>query len=855
MDITGHQKTVKIKTIDGIMLEAWLWGTEERAAAVVMTTGFNCIKEMGLSETAESFYSAGFNVLLYDSRSVGGSEGLPRNQIDPAKMVEDISDVVSFATTLPSVDPCRVVLWGMSFGAALSGVAAAIDRRVAAVIMVCPLFSYISAKSRATLFAQLMRDRKSQIRGNEPFTLRPFDSDGGNPAGFAGAGGPGGKEAYNTMKMAMDHGHPNFRDRITLQTYYKLVLFRPKELLKDLLEGTPTMMVVSQLDDISPPAEQKAVFESIKTPKRLHYVCNEGHMSILDGNESVAVRAAMADFLMSGRQPNLRVTRKSGDGTITICKIAAPKYLPITQSEEGVSFPTPPFWPPVTIHPLASVPGPRLAAMTYWYETYYDMILGGQYFKRIKDMHDEYGPIVRIRPDEVHFNDPEFINDVYPTSLMRKTNKPLWVGWRSGKKLLSQAPQSMVATVKHETHRLRRSSIKAFFSTASIGKVEPIFKDKLDRILRRWKMLGGSEGHVVNMLAVFQAFASDNITTYAFGDCFNFIDDEDWGEEYFASQEKYFKLTHVFGSFPIVMRLVNNMPTWLLGMMMSNLSAMTEKQEWRVNRVREIRRSPDPNAIRSTIFEGILSSSLPEDEKTDTRMAQDAQLIVLGGESTTGYTLQAILFELLSHPDDYDKAKSEVVSALSNDDIEVLRLHPGVVSRMTRISPDKDIVYEDKRRGRTYVLPAGTPSSMTTLTTHMNPETFEHPDEFIPQRWIDNPKLSRALIAFSRGSRNCVGQEFARREMSMIIATILKHYDVYQGQSGPTLELYETTRERDIVANSEMIIPMPAKGSRGLRHDNGSNAYWMTTCEGNEGATAKIDPRSLQIGSRSVKSG
>lgn len=46
---------------------------------------------MSLAETAEAFHSAGFNVLLYDSRGVGGSEGLPRNQIDPAKMVEDIS--------------------------------------------------------------------------------------------------------------------------------------------------------------------------------------------------------------------------------------------------------------------------------------------------------------------------------------------------------------------------------------------------------------------------------------------------------------------------------------------------------------------------------------------------------------------------------------------------------------------------------------------------------------------------------------------------------------------------------------------------------------------------------------------
>jgi hypothetical protein len=51
----------------------------------------NCIKEMSLDETAEAFHSAGYNVLLYDCRSVGGSEGKPRNQIDPAQMAQDIS--------------------------------------------------------------------------------------------------------------------------------------------------------------------------------------------------------------------------------------------------------------------------------------------------------------------------------------------------------------------------------------------------------------------------------------------------------------------------------------------------------------------------------------------------------------------------------------------------------------------------------------------------------------------------------------------------------------------------------------------------------------------------------------------
>ena len=43
------------------------------------------------------------------------------------------------------------------------------------------------------------------------------------------------------------------------------------------------------------------------------------------------------------------------------------------------------------ISPLAKFPGPKLAALTLWYEFYYDVILSGQYTWRIGRMHEKYG--------------------------------------------------------------------------------------------------------------------------------------------------------------------------------------------------------------------------------------------------------------------------------------------------------------------------------------------------------------------------------------------------------------------------------------------------------------------------------
>lgn len=46
------------------------------------------------------------------------------------------------------------------------------------------------------------------------------------------------------------------------------------------------------------------------------------------------------------------------------------------------------------LHPLAKFPGPRLAAISRWYEAYYDVVLGGQYTSKIKELHAIHGAIL-----------------------------------------------------------------------------------------------------------------------------------------------------------------------------------------------------------------------------------------------------------------------------------------------------------------------------------------------------------------------------------------------------------------------------------------------------------------------------
>lgn len=250
---------------------------------------------MTLPDVAEAFHTVGYNVLLYDARSVGASSGSPRNLLDPLQMAEDLSDIHTYMASLPSVDSHRIALWGMSFGAVVSATCAAIDRRPKALVMVCPLFSFTQPHKTDRAYAQLIKDRISQLHGNEPFSLRPFTPRGDNPLGFGGAGGPGGIEAYTLMKAASKIGHPDFRDRIALQTYQKLAMFRPMEYM-DMVRA-PLMMVIPEFDDISPPEEQREALGRVCSLKSEFWARGKGHLNVATGEGSVEMVQATLGFL------------------------------------------------------------------------------------------------------------------------------------------------------------------------------------------------------------------------------------------------------------------------------------------------------------------------------------------------------------------------------------------------------------------------------------------------------------------------------------------------------------------------------------------------------------------------------
>ncbi|KAG9258790.1 cytochrome P450 [Emericellopsis atlantica] len=479
-------------------------------------------------------------------------------------------------------------------------------------------------------------------------------------------------------------------------------------------------------------------------------------------------------------------------------------------------------------HPLAKVPGPKLAALTTWYCAYYDIIEGGQYVWKIKELHDQYGPVVRTMPDVVHVNDPAFIDKLYTQSPQQVRERP-WTVLN-----MFTTHLSMLPTRDHYLHRRRRALISKFFSQANVRKLVPVVNDTLEDLHRRFEGWA-KEGKPVVMRVPWQAATKDVIAAYAFGGGVKCLQMEDCNQPFFQllNQERASKVpVHFYW----VMQAMIKIPPSIMNKLNPAIPHF-ERFLGDLGKIIESIRNDKETPERSTIFHDILRSDVAESEKATPRMVDEAMVLAIAGSDTTALTMVAICYEILTQPKIFKRLRAELDSVMPDatqppDPVkldnspylnalieEALRFYPSASHRQDRVAPNEDLVYE-YTDGRTLTLPKGSIIGMTAPLVNRHPSLCDDPDTFDPDRYIQDPKLMHRHLTFNKGARQCLGMNLAYQELQTFTAGVWRKYAPYDPskkvQGGPTMELYETTKE-DVAMWSDFVTPSPKPGSPGVR--------------------------------------
>ncbi|KAM3436334.1 hypothetical protein NHJ13734_005104 [Beauveria thailandica] len=496
--------------------------------------------------------------------------------------------------------------------------------------------------------------------------------------------------------------------------------------------------------------------------------------------------------------------------------------------------------------PIAHLPGPKLAALTQYYEFFYDIVLGGQYTFRIVEMHEEYGPVVRISPWEVHVSDHDFHAELY-TGPHRRRHK--WHFWAKQ----FGAPHSGLATLDHDHHRIRRAPLNQFFSYKSVRDLQPIIEERVDQLLGRLRDEGQTRPtEPIDVMYPFSAYTNDVINEYAFARSDHLIERPDFGA---YTTDSLLKGTHMG---PIIkhmnwaLTLVNSLPESVSGRWVPGWGGWLKLKNDVLNQIDEIKATQgtknwEIDVSHPTIFHELLSSEeLPDIEKETARLAQDGQILVQGGTLTTSWTLSLAVFHLCNRPSTLKKLRDELFAAIPNPNEvvplarleslpylravvkEALRHGVGTSSRLSRIAPDESFDVADPATGRSHHIPAGTVVSMSPYRTIMNTDIFPDPLGFHPERWLDaDERLDGYLVIFGGGTRVCLGQALAQAELHLMLAKLFRRWgsggvvggdetgDRREGDVG-AFKIFETT-PRDCQMASDYFIPIPYKGSKGLR--------------------------------------
>jgi len=211
--------------------------------------------------------------------------------------------------------------------------------------------------------------------------------------------------------------------------------------------------------------------------------------------------------------------------------------------------------------------------------------------------------------------------------------------------------------------------------------------------------------------------------------------------------------------------------------------------------------SIDPKTAKKTrknIIDVMLASRAedPKDQLSDDEIIEEFCTFFSAGMDTTGHTITEATYYLDQNRKYMERLKKEIkenfsdISTVTLDTLNNCELTTAFMKESLRILHPAGAIFdriakEDHTLG-TLKIKKGTSVNIGYIANNFNPKYHDDADTFDPDRWLTNSKTKESTtkdpyvyLAFSAGTRNCIGQHFAMIQARVIFCLFLKKYNFY----------------------------------------------------------------------------
>ncbi|KAI9923846.1 hypothetical protein ASPWEDRAFT_59592 [Aspergillus wentii DTO 134E9] len=445
-------------------------------------------------------------------------------------------------------------------------------------------------------------------------------------------------------------------------------------------------------------------------------------------------------------------------------------------------------------HPLARYPGPWLARFTDIWRLL--SFLNGNHHLTEQRLHERYGRVVRIAPNWLSFSSLEDFETIY--GFHKSIEKGDFYTFGRGR---GGGSGSIFSTKDEATHRIKKRKILGpALSSTKVAGYEAIVSRHIDVLVSRAEQ-GLDDRGKVNMAPLVHRFTLDTMLEVIFGPSLSAqkpYTDTPAGEGLTSVLRVLTKRAWSFSLWPVFGWLMNTRlanailrrPTHNKQGTPTGMSALFPAiQSLIFARNKETAESPQPGIVKNWL-------QVPSDDTHRMELREifsEAANLVIAGPGSTAAAVTAILFHLGAREGQIwqDKLRKEANAAPSSSTTlpphlnavikETLRLRAAFPTAFPRvIRPGAETALSSTLSAP---LPVGTTISANTYVLGRSREIWgDDADDWVPQRWVgaisesQYREMETRLVAFSKGSRGCVGRDLALLVIGLAVMGIVKKW-------------------------------------------------------------------------------